>query len=170
MDGRTDGRTHCPCVIASKKIAKWLFPPTNFDSTKSPNKPECHCQRWSAPPNKIKTNKVVGETESKNKVVNKRANKGTIKLSWCPRDGKNDDRVDPLDCQQYELFTSCLRWAFRLLTLGPRIANDDSSFTAWRYIDKDSLEGPELGPIYTCTMTLGEHQTPSDKLGLKRIF
>ena len=42
--------------------------------------------------------------------------------------------------------------------------------TAWWYIDKDSLEWPELGPIYKCTMTLGEHQTPSDKLGLKQIF
>ena len=44
------------------------------------------------------------------------------------------------------------------------------SYTAWRYIDKDSLEWPELGPIYTCTMTIGERQTPSDKLGLKQIF
>ena len=29
--------------------------------------------------------------------------------------------------------------------------------TAWRYIDFDSLEWPELWPIYTCTMILGEH-------------
>ena len=42
--------------------------------------------------------------------------------------------------------------------------------TAWRYSDKDTLEWPELGPIYTCTMIPGEHQTPCDKLNLRQIF
>ena len=39
--------------------------------------------------------------------------------------------------------------------------------TAWRYSDKDTLEWPELGPIYTYTMMPGKHQTPYDKLNLR---
>ena len=55
-------------------------------------------------------------------------------------------------------------WRLRL-PVGPL-----NSATAWRYSDKDALEWPELGPIYTCTMLPGEHQTPCDKLNLRQIF